>query len=154
MNKLGLVVVGMIYTDLIDSGKGDSSVLCKRHAESYFLSSAEIINSATMQLKYSYSTKYASSGFFSSRFLTCVLTGSLKGEIDISTFQISHTGESMVRDGILEACIDPSLLRVVQAEQGKTFIPEVFYKFKNEYGVEVREPAKPTFPVDYLIVDV
>ena len=57
----------------------------------------------------------------------------------------------MARDGIIEASVDPSLLRVV-ASSNQHYVPEVFYKYRNEYGIMVQEAAKPTFPVDYLIV--
>jgi nuclear protein localization family protein 4 len=73
--KLGLEVVGVIYTDLVDDGKGSGSVICKRHSNSYFLSSAECIFAAKLQNKYPVTTKYSSSQKYSSRFVTCVLSG-------------------------------------------------------------------------------
>lgn len=85
--------------------------------------------------------------------MTCVLTGNEDGEIDISCFQISNVGVAMARDGILEASVDPSLMRVVKSSPSR-YVPEVFYKYKNAYGLMVQEAAKPTFPVEYLIVTV
>jgi len=149
--RFGLLCVGMIYTDLIDSGKGDGTVICKRHADSYFMSSAECVMSAQHQLKNPCPAKYSSAGFFSSRFVTCVISGDTEGQIHISSFQVTGVAEAMVRDDIVEACIDPTLMRVKEST-GTHYVPEVFYKYKNEYGVFVQEAAKPTFPVDYLLV--
>ncbi len=77
LEVLGLEKVGMIYTDLLDTGDRDGSVVCKRHAESYFLSSAEIIFAAQMQSLHPMVCKYAPQpgGFFGSRFSTCIITG-------------------------------------------------------------------------------
>jgi nuclear protein localization family protein 4 len=72
---LGLQRVGMIYTDLTDDGSGQGKVICKRHSDSFFLSSAECISSASMQHSYPTPCKYSESGYFGSRFVTCVLSG-------------------------------------------------------------------------------
>ena len=60
---------------------------------------------------------------------------------------------AMVRDNIIEASVDPTLVRVRESTP-EQYIPEVFYKYKNEYGIMVQEAAKPTFPVEYLLVTV
>ncbi|KAI9199682.1 NPL4 family-domain-containing protein [Polychytrium aggregatum] len=151
--QLGLCRVGMIYTDLLDSGKGNGLVVCKRHEASYFLSSAECLFSAEMQNKHLTKTRYAPTGTFGSRFVTCVITGNREGAIDIESYQVSNVAMAMERDKIVEACVKPDLMRV-QASTSEKYVPEVFYKYKNQYSIMVKEPAKPTFPVDYLLVTV
>ncbi|KAJ3388649.1 nuclear protein localization protein 4 [Lobulomyces angularis] len=153
--KLGLKRVGMIYTDLLDDGEGKA--VCKRHEDSYFLSSAEAIFIAKAQLEKPVYTKYSSVGHFSSRFVTCIVTAQkyFKGDheknIGLSCYQVSNVAEAMVRDEIIEASVEPSLMRVKESTS-KAYIPEVFYKYNNEYKVNVQEAAKPTFPVDYLLI--
>jgi hypothetical protein len=33
-------------------------------------------------------------------------------------------------------------------------MPDVFSRYKNKYGLEVKKTAKPSFPVEYLLVNV
>ncbi|KAJ3217407.1 nuclear protein localization protein 4 [Dinochytrium kinnereticum] len=148
---VGLELVGVIYTDLIDDGTGTGNVICKRHQNSYFFSSAECIFSAQMQDKFPHRTRYSGTSRFGSRLVTCVISGNLESQIDISCYQVSNVGVALARDEIIEASTDPSLLRVRSSTE-EHYVPEVFYKYKNEYGLMVQEAAKPTFPVEYLLV--
>jgi NPL4 family len=59
----------------------------------------------------------------------------------------------MTRDGIIEASTNPALMRVAPSTPTK-YIPDVFFKYKNEYKIMVQEAAKPTFPVEYLLITV
>ncbi|CAG8518029.1 19012_t:CDS:10 [Dentiscutata erythropus] len=149
----GLQKVGMIYTDLTDDGSGLGKVICKRHIDSYFLSSQECCFSAAMQNKHPTASKWSASGKFNSRFVTCVVTGNSNGDIDVSAYQVSNICTSMVAEDIIEASVDPSVVRVKESTPDK-YVPEVFYKYKNNYGVNVQKSAKPCFPVEYLLVNV
>ncbi|KAI8919653.1 NPL4 family-domain-containing protein [Entophlyctis helioformis] len=150
---LGLVRVGIVYTDLTDDGSGTGTVVCKRHADSYFLSSAECLFASEFQSRYPVASKYSPTGTFGSRFVTCVISGNNDGGIDIFSYQVSETCVAMARDSVIEATTDPSLVRVCESTD-KQYVPEVFYKYKNEYNIMVKNAAKPTFPVEYLLVTV
>ncbi|CAO3663438.1 unnamed protein product [Rhizopus stolonifer] len=148
----GLARVGMIYSDLLDDGSGSGKVIAKRHVNSYFLSSIECTFAAEMQRRHPSLSKHSISGKFSSKFVTCVISGDTEGNIDVNAYQVSDTLVALQEAEIIEPSRNPSVMRVKDSIPHERYVPEVFYKFKNEYNVVVKQSAKPTFPVEYLLV--
>lgn len=154
-----LQIVGQIYTDLTQADptftdpEKAGQVLCKRHKDSFFLSSQEAIFAAQLQAANPNPCKYSRTGQYGSKFVTCVLSGTEDGAIDVSSYQISEQGVGMVKSDMVEASVSPNIVRVKKSE-GERYVPEVFYRYKNEYNIEVKESAKPTFPVEYLLATV
>ncbi|KAJ9114021.1 hypothetical protein QFC22_005841 [Naganishia vaughanmartiniae] len=155
-----LQIVGMVFTDLTpvpspsDSQEDDiTKIQYKRHAQSFYLSSLETIFAAQQQLLHPTRTRSSPTGTFSSRFATVCLTGSEEGGVDILAFQVTEQAVAMVQADMIEPSVDPGTVRV-KREEGARYVPDVFYSYKNEYGIQVKDNAKPCFPVEYLLVNL
>ncbi|GAA5892590.1 nuclear protein localization protein 4 [Sporobolomyces salmoneus] len=154
----GLQVLGIVFTDLTqdtssEESKRSGKVLAKRHANSFFLSSLEVLFSASLQRQYPTPSRFSIDGKFSSRFVTCVVSGDIEGQISVEAYQVSDQAMAMVDADMVEPSVDPGVVRVKE-EGPERYIPDVFYRYKNKYGLEVKDNAKPCFPVEYLIVNV
>lgn len=151
--RAGLVIVGNIFTDLTPSPEDKSKSICKRHPESFYLSSLESLFVARLQLSHPTATRSSPTGLFSSRHVTTVLSGTADGGIDVAAYQVSEQACAMIDADMIEPSVDPGTVRVKEEEDGR-YIPDVFFRFKNEFGIEVKQSAKPCFPVEYLLVTV
>ena len=152
-----LTVVGYIFTDLDPTPDDRTKSLYKRHGGSFFLSSLEAIFAATLQKANPTPSRSSPEGTFASRLVTAVLTGTEDGGIDVSAYQVSEQATAMVEADMIEASVDPGIVRVKEEDrshESARYVPDVFFRYKNEYGLEVKKSAKPCFPVEYLLVNV
>ena len=152
-----LFIVGQIFTDLAVQDDNKTKVVYKRHPQSFYLSSLEVIFAAKMQLQHPTPTKLSPTGQFSSRFVTAVLSGTDTGGIDVAAYQVSEQVCAMVDADLIEASVEPSVVRMKKEDrnlENPRYIPDVFFRYKNEYGRDVQKSAKPAFPVEYLLVNV
>lgn len=149
----GLQIVGYIFTDLTPEKDDRTKSVCKRHANSFYLSSLETLFAARLQLNHPNPTKSSRTGVYSSRLVTAVLSGTPDGGIDVQAYMVSEQACAMVDADMVEPSVDPGIVRVQEEEDGR-YVPDVFFRFRNEYGIEVKQSAKPCFPVEYMIVTV
>lgn len=152
-----LQIVGYIFTDLEPEEENRALTKYKRHPQSFYLSSLEAIFAAHVQTANPTPSKSSTTGLFGSRMVTAVLTGTADGGIDVSAYQVSEQACAMVETDMIEASVDPGIVRVKEedrSENSARYVPDVFFRYKNEYGLDVQKSAKPCFPVEYLLVNV
>jgi nuclear protein localization family protein 4 len=75
--KLNLSRVGWIFTDLISDDAAAGTVKNVRGIKTHFLTAQECILAGHLQNKYPNKCKYASNGYFGSKFVTVCVTGEL-----------------------------------------------------------------------------
>lgn len=154
-----LTIVGFIFTDLDPTAEDRTKNVYKRHPGSFFLSSLEVLFAAHLQDQNRTPSRSSPSGHFSSRLVTAVLTGTADGAVDVSAYQVSEQAVGMLQADMIEASVDPGMVRVKEESRGEDgstarYVPDVFFRYRNEYGIEVKKSAKPAFPVEYLLVNV
>lgn len=59
----------------------------------------------------------------------------------------------LVRDGCLIPTIDAPELGYIRESTQDLYVPDVYYKMKDEYGNEITKLARP-LPLAYLLLDV
>jgi nuclear protein localization family protein 4 len=152
-----LTIVGQIFTDLTPDEDDKTKLVYKRHQGSYFLSSLEAIWAAAQQLHHPTPSRSSPTGRFSSRLVTAVLSGTEEGGVDVQAYQVSEQACAMVDADMIEPSVEAGIVRVKEEDRDEDtarYVPDVFFRYKNEYGLEVKKSAKPCFPVEYLIVNV
>ncbi|ORZ33155.1 NPL4 family-domain-containing protein [Catenaria anguillulae PL171] len=150
---VGLVRVGILFTDLTDSGAGTGAVKYKRHADSYYLTGPEVRLAAHLQAMHPQPTPQSTTGHFGSRFVTCVISGNKAGGIEIEAWQVSEQAVALAQADLIDACTVPDMLVLKPADHTR-YVPDVLYQHINEYGTKAMHRADPAFPVDYLLVNV
>lgn len=152
-----LQIVGYVFTDLEATPEDRTKSRYKRHPQSFFLSSLEVIFAAHVQNAHPTLSKSSPTGLFASRMVTAVLTGIADGGIDMSAYQVSEQACAMVAADMIEASLEPGIVRVKEEDRSEDtarYVPDVFFRYKNEYGLDVQKSAKPCFPVEYLLINV
>ena len=96
-------------------------------------------------------------GQFGSRLMTAVLSGTEEGGVDVQAYQVLEQACTMVDADMIEASVELGIVQVKEEDHDADtarYVPNVFFKYKNEYGLQVKKSTKPCFPVEYLIINV
>ncbi|KAA0187276.1 hypothetical protein HAZT_HAZT001750 [Hyalella azteca] len=151
--QLGLSCVGWVFTDLVPLDQSTGTVRHLRHSDTYFLSSHEVITAATLQLQHPSPCALASSGSYGSKFATVIVTGDSENQVHMEGYQVSHQCEALVAAKCLLPTLDAPELAYVRESSAQQYVPDVFFKEKDEYGNEVTRLGRP-LPVEYLLLDL
>jgi nuclear protein localization family protein 4 len=151
---LGLAVVGWIFTDLYARS---GIVQCTRFISDHrsaLISAEELLNAAAFQNLFGSPVpkQYAPSGFFGSKFVTVVVSGGQDNMIVTKGYQCSLQGMGLQSAGCLQPAANAAGLMLVKTSTDVQYVPDVFYIAQDKYGNETTKAAKPSFPVEYLVV--
>lgn len=152
-HQLGLRRVGWIFTDLLAENAAAGTVKHVRGIKTHFLTAQECILAGHLQNKYPNRCKYASKGYFGSKFVTVCVTGDDKKQVHMEGYAVSAQCMALVRDNCLIPTKDAPELGYIRESSDKQYVPDVYYKEKDVYGNEVQRLGRP-LPVEYLLVDV
>ncbi|KAK0048488.1 nuclear protein localization protein 4 [Biomphalaria pfeifferi] len=156
--KMGLRPIGWIFTDLVADDLSKGTVKNFRgNIDSHFLSAEECIMAADFQNKYPNPCSLSPDGHFGSKFVTVVVTGKYlsdnDNQIHFEGYQVSNQCMALVRDDCFVPTKDVPQLGYIKESGNEQYVPDVFYKDKDNYGNEVIHIARP-LPVEYLLVTI
>ncbi|KAK7051147.1 Nuclear protein localization protein 4, partial [Halocaridina rubra] len=149
---LGLKCVGWIFTDLVPLDASKGTVRHLRHADTYFLSAHEVITAAHLQSLYPNPCKLSPDGVYGSKFVTVIVTGDKNNQVHMEGYQVSNQCQSVVRDKCLIPTKDAPELAYVKESSAEQYVPDVYFKEKDQYNNEVVRLGRP-LPVEYLLLD-
>ncbi|CAL4072015.1 unnamed protein product, partial [Meganyctiphanes norvegica] len=150
---LGLTCVGWIFTDLVPLDASAGTVKQNRGGDAHLVSAHEVITAAHLQNQHPNPSKHASLGYYGSKFATVIVTGDKDNQVHMEGYQVSNQSMVLVRDGCLLPTKDAPELAYVRESSPQQYVPDVFFKEKDEYGNEVTRLGRP-LPVEYLLLDV
>lgn len=151
--QLGLQMIGWIFTDLVADDMSKGTVKHYRNGTSHFLSAQEVIQAGYFQNQHPNPCRFSPTGFFGSKFVTVCVTGDSQNQVHMEGYQVSNQCMALVRDNCLVPTRDAPELGYVRESTNEQYVPDVFFKEKDEYGNEVTQLARP-LPIEYLLVDV
>ncbi|XP_065176923.1 nuclear protein localization protein 4 homolog [Sycon ciliatum] len=151
--QLGLRPVGWVFSDLESEDRSQGTVKYFRHMDSYFISAEECIMAADYQARHPSPCKYSTSGYFGSKFSTVVVSGGVDNQICMEGYQVTDQCMALVNDECFVPTVDAPELGYIKESTIEQYVPDVFYKIKDEYNSEVTKIARP-LPVEYLLVQV
>ncbi|XP_055852773.1 nuclear protein localization protein 4 homolog [Episyrphus balteatus] len=150
---LGLKKIGWIFTDLIPEDPAAGTVKHIRGIETHFLTAQECIMAGQFQNSHPNPCKHSSNGVFGSKFATVCVTGDKTKQVHMEGYAVSAQCMALVRDDCLVPTKDAPELGYIRESTDKQYVPDVYYKEKDQYGNDVQRLARP-LPVEYLLVDV
>lgn len=150
-SHLGLRKLGWIFTDLEPEENGRVSY--KRNIHTHLLTGEECIMAAEFQNAHPNACIQASDGYFGSKFVTVCVSGNEHNHIDTTGYQVSNQCMSLIRDDCFVPTLDAPELGYIKESTNEQYVPDVLYKCKGEYGIEVTKLARP-LPLEYLIVEL
>jgi len=150
---LGLSCVGWIFTDLQALSVADGTVKHLRNGDTYFLSAQECVHAAHFQNRYPSSSPLSKSGKFGSKFVTVCVSGNSSNTIEMFAYQVSNQCMALERDNILLPAKEHPGLAYVKVSSAEQYVPDVFFREKDEYKNVVTKEARP-LPVEYLLLQL
>ncbi|XP_039256624.2 nuclear protein localization protein 4 homolog [Styela clava] len=150
---LGLQKVGWIISDLVAEDRSKGTVKHFRDAETHFLTAEECITAAAFQNQHRNPCRLAKDGTYGSKFATVVVSGDKEHHISFEGYQVSNQCMDLVRDGCLIPTLDAPELGYIRESSQELYVPDVYYKMKDEYGNEITKLARP-LPLAYLLLNV